>query len=459
MEEAPQQVLILNPWLSRHGTGTIKAIFVSVWQIIFRPKTFFSSLSEDHPVGDAIKFYFTFIVTQLIVVGGLFAASSPRMVMQVAASLFALPSLFIGAIVIAAVFIGMSIGLFVISAIIHLFVLLFRGRGGYGGTFSVVSYTSAAQALFVFVLPIGFLFMKSFVAQVLIFIIGAAVYFLIAIIWSCVIQIIAYKYIHKVDYIRAFCIFLAPTILAAILNIGPMSGYVKKFEKMRPSFNKFKPDLTTLAQKKIVLSGTAGSITWGSDLNSALREAALGKTIVMADFYTDWCGWCKKLDKDTYSDARVQAVAKNFVAVKIDGDKATDLVRKYNINGYPTIMFLRPDGREEKRVVGYVDAGRLIATMNDIIKKNGISFDVTANAPSAGIGAPAAGKGGAGFLGGKLRFSGIAYSKGVVKAIINDEFVKVGDTVGDLTVIDISRDSVTLQDKAGKKTVLNQQGT
>jgi len=459
MEEIPQQIPTLNPWLSRHGTGTIKAIFISVWQIIFRPKTFFSSLSEDHPVGDAFKFYFVFIITELIVVGGLFAASSPRMVMQVAQSLFVLPSLLIEVIVIAAVFIGVSIGLFIISAIIHLFVLLFRGQGGYGGTFSVVSYTSAAQALFVFVLPILFLLMKSFVAQALIFIIGAVVYFLIGIIWSCAIQVIGYKYIHKVDYIRAICIFLAPTILATLLNIGPMAGYVKKFEKTGAAFNKFKPNIAMLMQEKIVLTNPAGSIIWGSNLNSALKEAAVGKTIVMADFYTDWCGWCKKLDKDTYSDGRVRAVAKNFVSVKIDGDKSTDLVRKYNINGYPTIMFLRPDGSEEKRIVGYVDAGRLIATMNDIIKKNGISFDATPKAPPAGAGAPVAGKGGAGLLGGKLRFSGIAYSKGGVKAIINDEFVKVGDTVGGLTIIDISRDSVTLQDKAGKKTVLNQQGT
>ena len=69
------------------------------------------------------------------------------------------------------------------------------------------------------------------------------------------------------------------------------------------------------------LSGAkAEAISWGSDLDSALNSAESSGEPVMADFYTDWCGWCKKLDEDTYSDSKVNDLAGSFVCVKINAD-------------------------------------------------------------------------------------------------------------------------------------------
>ncbi|MBC6998287.1 DUF255 domain-containing protein [Cytophaga sp. FL35] len=42
---------------------------------------------------------------------------------------------------------------------------------------------------------------------------------------------------------------------------------------------------------------------------------------IFVDVYTDWCGWCKKMDKDTFQDPEVaEYMAKNFYMVKLDGE-------------------------------------------------------------------------------------------------------------------------------------------
>src|SRR5688572_27423862 len=43
--------------------------------------------------------------------------------------------------------------------------------------------------------------------------------------------------------------------------------------------------------------GDRGSIAWHSDLRRAIEIARDEDKIIVVDVYTDWCGWCKKMDR------------------------------------------------------------------------------------------------------------------------------------------------------------------
>ena len=91
----------------------------------------------------------------------------------------------------------------------------------------------------------------------------------------------------------------------------------------------------------------------------ALKQAKKDKKIVMVDYYTTWCGWCKVLDKKTYSSKEVGDYADvNMISLKIDAEKGEgiELSKRAAIQGFPTIIFYDGDGKEVHRVVGYVEA-------------------------------------------------------------------------------------------------------
>lgn len=93
------------------------------------------------------------------------------------------------------------------------------------------------------------------------------------------------------------------------------------------------------------------SIQWLT-LEEAQELAKKEPRKVIMDVYTDWCGWCKKMDKTTFADEQVvEYVNKNFYAVKLNAESketinfkgqeftGAELARALRVSGYPTVVF------------------------------------------------------------------------------------------------------------------------
>ena len=64
-----------------------------------------------------------------------------------------------------------------------------------------------------------------------------------------------------------------------------------------------------------------------------------------------------------------QAVAADFVLIKVNTDHSKDLSRKYNIEYLPTVVFLNPAGQEVARFVGAKSMSEVLKEAKDAKSK------------------------------------------------------------------------------------------
>ena len=116
----------------------------------------------------------------------------------------------------------------------------------------------------------------------------------------------------------------------------------------------------------------ATELQW-TNLETAVAKGAEHKKPVMVDVYTDWCGWCKKMDKEVFADPAVSEVlGKHFALAKVNGEsretftfkgEKTDgvgIARGFGVRGYPAIIFLDSDGDMLTMIPGFVNAEKFL---------------------------------------------------------------------------------------------------
>lgn len=199
------------------------------------------------------------------------------------------------------------------------------------------------------------------------------------------------------------------------------------------------------------------ALSWTYDFSLALNQAKTSNKPIMADFYTDWCGWCKKLDSDTYSNADVQRLAGKFISVKIDGDKNPGLVARYGVSGYPTVIFFGPDGTILERFIGYKGPSDFVRAMTIILEKTqkaasadeSGSFMVASGATADGKKKIQVPKVGSEFVyNGYIEVGGQELTAQINYGGVT-HFVKAGDTLKEYKVLSVSKFNVVLEGEDG----------
>ena len=99
--------------------------------------------------------------------------------------------------------------------------------------------------------------------------------------------------------------------------------------------------------------------TWAEAIAKAQKE---NKPIFM-DIYATWCGPCKQLRKYTFADKGAgEFFNQNFINVALDGEQpeGADLAQKFEIMGYPTLIFFDKNGNVLQKSPGFRPPADLI---------------------------------------------------------------------------------------------------
>ena len=94
-----------------------------------------------------------------------------------------------------------------------------------------------------------------------------------------------------------------------------------------------------------------GELKWEKDYAAALARAKEEKKPILIMETATWCGWCKKLEKDTLDDAWVRYALSGYVIVQAFEDKEVE--GKYGCEGYPTLIFADSTGKLAYKFSGY----------------------------------------------------------------------------------------------------------
>lgn len=106
------------------------------------------------------------------------------------------------------------------------------------------------------------------------------------------------------------------------------------------------------------------------------------KKKIFIDVYTSWCGWCKVMDKKTFTDPKViEYMNDNFLPVKLDaesskeviykGQKGTyrDFARSLGVRGYPTTVYMDEELNVLQVRSGYLTPDKLMPILKKMADK------------------------------------------------------------------------------------------
>lgn len=106
--------------------------------------------------------------------------------------------------------------------------------------------------------------------------------------------------------------------------------------------------------------------------DEALKQAKTQNKYIFVDAYASWCGPCKMLKTNTFTNEKAAAFFNStFVNVSIDMEKGQgpDLAAQWGIQAYPTLIIFNPQGKPVLGTVGFINASQLIQFAKQALAK------------------------------------------------------------------------------------------
>ena len=116
------------------------------------------------------------------------------------------------------------------------------------------------------------------------------------------------------------------------------------------------------------LIGTLGNLSaqmvlFKGSFDEALKKAKEEKKDLFVDFYADWCGPCKAMESQVFTQPEVgEYFNTHFVCVQVnvEAKENSEVVKKYGVKVLPTMVFINREGKEMRRVRGTMVAAALV---------------------------------------------------------------------------------------------------
>lgn len=100
-----------------------------------------------------------------------------------------------------------------------------------------------------------------------------------------------------------------------------------------------------------------------------IAKAKKEKKLVFIDAYAAWCGPCKMMEKNVFTQKSVSDYYNtNFINARFDMEKGEgrDIAAKFGVRSYPTYLFLNGEGELVSRNTGYMEESLFVAMAQDI---------------------------------------------------------------------------------------------
>ena len=104
--------------------------------------------------------------------------------------------------------------------------------------------------------------------------------------------------------------------------------------------------------------------------NDLLATAKAEHKFIFVDCYTNWCGWCKIMDKTTFKNPVVTYyMDKNFVSARYEMETGfgCNLAMKFNVASFPTYLVLSPEGKYIDALYGFSDSVKFVKSLKEIV--------------------------------------------------------------------------------------------
>lgn len=127
----------------------------------------------------------------------------------------------------------------------------------------------------------------------------------------------------------------------------------------------------------------SGSVEWKM-WEEVEKNSESQKKLIMVYLYTDWCGWCRKLETETFSDEKViSRLNAGFNSVKVNPEKKadylyngitmnyrvfTDKISHGKLKKYPLLVFIDPTTKKTYFQDGFISADEFYDLLDKVRK-------------------------------------------------------------------------------------------